>query len=38
MVKGDYKVRVTSKGIAHFTHESDDLEYWVALEPDSKYE
>ena len=38
MVKGDYKVRVTSKCIAHFTHESDDLEYWVALEPDSKYE
>ena len=38
MVKGDYKVQVTSKGIAHFTHESDKLEYWVALEPDSKYE
>ena len=31
----DYKVVITSKGLAHFA--TDNLEYWVAIETDSKF-
>ena len=31
----DYKVVVSAKGLAHFA--SDNLEYWVAIETDSKF-
>ena len=37
MVTGDYKVSISSKGISHFKNNKESLEYWIALEPDSKY-
>jgi len=37
MVVGDYNVHISSKGISHFENMATKLEYWIALEPDSKY-
>jgi hypothetical protein len=37
MVGGDYDVNISSKGISHFKHNQNNLEYWIALEPDSHY-
>jgi hypothetical protein len=37
MVAGDYNVHISSKGISHFENMAAKLDYWIALEPDSKY-
>ena len=37
LVAGDYDVLISEKGISHFKSKKNDLEYWIALEPDSKY-
>ena len=37
MVAGDYDVNISSKGISHFKNKNSSLDYWIALEPDSKY-
>jgi len=37
MVVGDYDVFISSQGISYFKNKKDNLEYWIALEPDSKY-
>ena len=37
LLKGDYTVDISSKNISHFSHKDLDLEYWIALEPDSTY-
>lgn len=37
ILEGNYEVSVSSKGISHFTNKDIDLEYFIALEPDSKY-
>ena len=37
MVAGDYNVHISSKGISHFENMTVKLDYWIALEPDSKY-
>ena len=37
MVAGDYDVFISSHGISHFKNKNVNLEYWIALEPDSKY-
>jgi|TARA_B110000438_G_C15818412_1_gene653081 hypothetical protein len=37
MVGGDYDVFISEKGISHFKSKTSNLEYWIALEPDSKY-
>ena len=37
MVTGDYAVSISSQGISYFKNKKDNLEYWIALEPDSKY-
>ena len=37
MVAGDYNVHISSKGISHFENMTIKLDYWIALEPDSKY-
>ena len=37
MVAGDYNVHISSKGISHFENMTTNLEYWIALEPDSQY-
>ena len=37
MVAGDYNVFISSQGISHFKNDKENLEYWIALEPDSTY-
>jgi len=37
MLKGSYDVAISSKGISYFSNQDIDLEYWIALEPDSEY-
>ena len=36
IVPGDYDVAVSSKSISHFKNKTKPVEYWIALEPDSK--
>ena len=38
ILAGNYTVNVSSKGISHFVNKDTDLEYFIALEPDSKYD
>ena len=39
MIAGDYEVEVSSKGVAHLTHDAEcKMEYWIALEKSSKWE
>ena len=38
LLKGDYEVSISSKGISHFKNKSVDVQYWIALEPDSVYD
>ena len=37
MLPGDYTVNVSEKSVSQFTHTKADLNYWIALEPDSTY-
>ena len=37
MLSGDYDVQVSSKSISHFQHKKLPIQYWIALEPDSKF-
>ena len=37
VLDGNYRVAVSSKGISHFVNTDVDLEYFIALEPDSNY-
>ncbi|MDC3384597.1 hypothetical protein OAW24_00275 [bacterium] len=37
VLEGSYEVSVSSKGISHFNNKDIDLEYFIALEPDSKF-
>ena len=37
LFKGNYDVAISRKNISHFKHHNLDLEYWIALEADSKY-
>lgn len=37
VLSGDYDVKVSSKGISHFKNQGVPVEYFIALEPDSKY-
>jgi len=38
MIAGTYDVAISSKGISHFKHTTDQVEYWIATEAGSKYE
>ena len=38
MIPGTYDVAISSKGISHFKHATDSVEYWIATEAGSKYE
>ena len=38
VMDGDYDVEISSKNISHLSTKSKDVEYWVALEPESSYE
>ena len=37
VLRGNYTVEISSRGISHFTNNDIPLEYWIALEPDSVY-
>ena len=37
LLSGGYQVGISSKGIAHFTHEHSKLQYWIATEQNSNY-
>ena len=38
LLSGDYNVIVSSKNISYFKNNNMNIEYWVALEPESTYE
>lgn len=38
MIPGAYDVKISSKGIAHFTNAKDNIQYWIATESASSYE
>ena len=38
LMDGDYDVDISSKNISHLASSNIDVEYWVALEPESSYE
>ena len=38
LMDGDYNVDISSKNISHLASSNKDVEYWVALEPESSYE
>ena len=38
LIPGSYRVQVSSKNISHFKNSSDNVEYFIALEPESKYD
>ena len=37
LLSGSYQVGISSKGIAHFSHEHSKLEYFIATEQNSNY-
>ena len=37
LMYGSYDVSVSSKNISHFKNKSSEVEYWIALEPESTY-
>ena len=37
ILRGNYTVVVSAQGISHFANNDIALEYWIALEPDSKF-
>ena len=37
LLDGNYDVEISSKNISHYTNKSTDIEYWIALEPESTY-
>ena len=38
LLSGTYNVVVSSKRISHFVNDNVDISYWIALEPESKYD
>jgi len=38
LLAGSYNVTVSSKNISHFVNSNVDIGYWIALEPESKYD
>ena len=37
LLDGTYNVEISSKNISHYANKSTDVEYWIALEPESTY-
>ena len=37
LLDGTYDVAISSKNISHYKNKSSDVEYWIALEPESTY-
>ena len=38
LLSGTYDVQLSSKNISHFINSNVDVQYWIALEPESKYD
>ena len=38
LLSGTYDVSISSKNISHFVNKTVDIKYWIALEPESKYD
>ena len=38
LLSGTYDVSISSKNISHFVNANVDIKYWIALEPESKYD
>ena len=38
MIHGDYDLAISHKNISHLSNKNKSLQYWVALETDSKFE
>ena len=38
LLPGKYDVKVSSKNISHFVNTNVGIQYWIALEPESKYD
>ena len=38
LLAGTYDVAISSKNISHFVNANVDIQYWIALEPESKYD
>jgi hypothetical protein len=38
LLSGTYDVGISSKNISHFVNANVDIQYWIALEPESKYD
>ena len=38
LLSGTYNVAISSKNISHFVNANVDIKYWIALEPESKYD
>jgi len=38
LLSGTYDVAISSKNISHFVNTNVDVQYWIALEPESKYD
>jgi hypothetical protein len=38
MISGSYDVKISSKGISNFKHQTLNLQYWIATETGSKFE
>ena len=38
LLSGTYDVAVSSKNVSHFVNANVDIQYWIALEPESKYD
>ena len=37
LMDGSYNVSISSKNISNFKSKNSDVEYWIALEPESTY-
>ena len=35
LMRGSYDVRISNKGLGHFSHSTKELEYWIATETSS---
>ena len=38
LLSGTYDVSISSQNISHFVNKTVDIKYWIALEPESKYD
>ena len=37
LMDGDYDVEISSKNVSHFSSKNKNIQYFIALEPESSY-